>query len=132
MRVLICGDRNWDDGLPIAWIVRALAHGPDESTVIEGEARGADSLAGRSAERQGVPVEKYPADWDAHGKAAGPIRNQQMLDDGRPDIVVAFHDDLDNSRGTGDMVRRATKAGIPVYNIRRVPPRSMASPSEHS
>lgn len=120
MRILICGDRNWDDPKPIAWLIRGLKFGPTDLVVIEGEARGADSLAGRSAERQGVTVEKYPALWDEHGRAAGPIRNQQMLTEGKPDIVFAFHDDLEASKGTADMVMRALKSGLPVYNIRRV------------
>lgn len=64
-------------------------------------------------------VEKYPADWEKYGKVAGPIRNQQMLDEGKPDVVYAFTDDLSNSRGTADMCRRANKAGVPVYVIGR-------------
>lgn len=43
-------------------------------------------------------------------RAAGPIRDQEMLDKGKPDLVVAF---LGN-RGTADMVRRAREAGVPV------------------
>lgn len=55
----------------------------------------------------------YPALWNKYGKSAGPIRNQQMLD-----IVYAFTYDLENSRGTRDMVLRARKTKIPVilYN----------------
>lgn len=66
-----------------------------------------------------VSHERYPADWEKHGKAAGPIRNQQMLTEGKPDIVVAFSDNLSNSKGTADMCRRAHKAGLPVYVIGR-------------
>jgi hypothetical protein len=52
----------------------------------------------------------YKAEWDKHGRAAGPIRNQQMLDDGKPDLVLAFA----GGRGTDDMCRRAREAGIEV------------------
>lgn len=122
MRVLICGDRNWDAPWPITIIVRALKHGAEPPTIIEGEARGADTMAARSAERMGVALERYPAKWDEHGKAAGPIRNQQMLTEGKPDAVFAFHDDIRASRGTKDMCDRAAKAGIPVYVIGRYLP----------
>ena len=56
----------------------------------------------------------FPADWIRHGRAAGPIRNEQMLREGCPDLVVAFHDDPGLGRGTADMVRRALAAGVPV------------------
>lgn len=50
------------------------------------------------------------------GKAAGPIRNQHMLDGYHPDMVVFFHHDLSSSKGTKDMVERARKAGVPVLD----------------
>ena len=49
-----------------------------------------------------------------HGKAAGPIRNREMLRDGGPEMVAAFHTDLSQSKGTLDMVRIARSAGVPV------------------
>ena len=144
-RVLVCGDREWQDdaiihavltGLyaehSVGWLVAHVT----PFCVIEGGARGADRAAGWWAgcsplhgppsdhaeydERQ-CPCdhERYPADWEKHGKAAGPIRNQQMLTEGKPDLVLAFHDDLASSKGTRDMVMRATKAGIPTYVIGR-------------
>jgi hypothetical protein len=57
----------------------------------------------------------FYADWDKHGRAAGPIRNQQMLDEGKPDLVVAFL--LPQGSGTLDMIRRTEKAGIEVRVI---------------
>lgn len=117
MRVLICGSRTWDDPYPISQVVRAL---PASSVVITGSAPGADTLAYRSARRQMFHVEEYPANWARDGKAAGPIRNQRMLDLGKPTIVWAFVDKpLSESRGTADMVRRATQAGIPTYVVEK-------------
>ena len=110
MKILVCGDRNWVDKKAI---FRELSKYPRDTIVIEGEARGADSLARVVALGLGVSVERYPANWDKYGRAAGPIRNQQMLDQ-KPDLVLAFHADLDNSKGTRDMVIRARKAGIEV------------------
>ncbi len=115
MRVLVCGDRKWWDGKAI---LRELRRLPPPITVIEGEARGADTLARLVAENQGWPVLRFPARWDVYGKAAGPIRNKQMLDEGKPDLVLAFHDNIQESRGTKDMVMQATKRGIETLVIR--------------
>ena len=81
--------------------------------VIHGGAKGADSAAGEWAKSEGAKVTVYPADWKAHGKAAGPIRNRQMLDDGKPDVVVA----LPGGRGTADMIQQAEDRGIPVVDV---------------
>lgn len=72
-------------------------------------------MGGRYAEERGIPVRAFPADWTTHGKAAGPIRNSQMLKDGQPDLVVAFLGP--NSRGTANMISQAEKAGVPVKVI---------------
>ena len=110
MRLLVCGDRDWYDPLPIEKRIGEI----QPSVVIHGCAKGADSMAGRAARKFSIPVLEFPALWDKYGKGAGPIRNQQMLDEGKPDYVLAFHDDLEHSKGTRDMVNRAKKAGIPV------------------
>jgi hypothetical protein len=110
MRILFCGDREWSNYKTICDVMADLK--PD--VVIEGEARGADSMARDAAEYFGIPVERYPANWKVYGRAAGPIRNTQMLDEGKPDLVVAFHNDFKNSKGTKNMVEQARKRGIPT------------------
>ncbi|HEX9994421.1 MAG TPA: DUF2493 domain-containing protein [Acidimicrobiales bacterium] len=125
MRVLVCGDRNWTDYRMVAAALeahhRTVAPG-EPFVVIEGGARGADALAARWAfHRSGVDHERYPADWDRYGKRAGPIRNQRMLTEGEPDVVLAFHDDLEASKGTAHMVRIARAAGVPVVVLRHEP-----------
>lgn len=122
MRVLISGDRNYKRAATIYALLAGLRHSHpgDELVVIQGEARGADTLARQSAESLGIKVESYPAKWDEYGRFAGHIRNKQMLDEGQPDVVFCFHDDLENSKGTGHMARAAKEAGVPVYNIRRL------------
>lgn len=111
MRVLVCGSRDWTNAsvirMTMAWLSR-------NSVIIHGDCRGADRIAADAAKKMGYEVIAYPADWHTHGKAAGPIRNQQMLDEGRPELVIAFTDDLSRSRGTADMVRRARLKGVPV------------------
>ena len=113
-RVLICGDRNWVD---IDLILRELSKIQQEvgvEVVIEGEATGADSGGRFAAERLGIPVLKFPALWVKHGRSAGPIRNRQMLNEGKPTLVLAFHPFIENSKGTKDMVEVAIKAGVHV------------------
>lgn len=109
MRVLVCGGRDYSDGETFARVIHSL---PVE-TIIHGGARGADYMAHVTAVMEGWEELEFPADWETHGKAAGPIRNQQMIDEGKPDLVVAFP----GGRGTADMVRRAHRAGIPVREI---------------
>jgi hypothetical protein len=111
MRILFCGDRHWTNYKSICDVMADL--NPD--AVIEGEAPGADSLARDAAEYFGIPVLPFHADWGQYGRAAGPIRNKQMLDEGKPDMVVAFHNDIQNSKGTLNMVKQARKQNIKVF-----------------
>lgn len=111
MRVLVCGGRDFSDEPSLCYVLdQATRKIGGITTLIHGNAKGADRLAGAWAERHDIPVAVYPADWSKHGSAAGPIRNQQMLDEGKPDLVIAFP----GGRGTSDMVSRATTAGIRV------------------
>lgn len=112
MRVLVCGGRDYTDKLALFYYLDQ--YGPPEITeVISGMAKGADSFAAEWAEKFGFTLHKFPANWKKHGKAAGLIRNQQMLDEGKPDAVIAFP----GGTGTADMVRRAKKANIPVTEV---------------
>ena len=112
IRVLVCGSRDWTNYRAIRRELGRLRK--LQVTVIHGGCRGADIAAGRVAQDFGFVVEEYPADWDRYGRAAGPIRNKQMLDEGSPDEVWAFHEDLRHSKGTANMVRQAQHADIPV------------------
>lgn len=87
MRVLICGDRDWTDDLFIRDMLAGLPSPPE--IVIQGEARGADTLGRKAAEALGIPVLSFPANWNRYGRGAGPIRNQQMLDEGKPRALKA-------------------------------------------
>jgi hypothetical protein len=112
MRILICGDREWSD-LDLIKECLNLFRGHVKA-VVHGGARGADKLAGQAALELKIElVEVYHADWSKYGRAAGPVRNQKMLDCGEPDIGWAFHDHILRSKGTRDMLRRLRKAGKP-------------------
>lgn len=115
MKVLICGGRDFEDYDTMKTVLSALQVERGQFTlVIHGAARGADTYAGEYARRHQIPVKAFPADWRAHGKSAGPIRNRQMLEEGKPDLVVAFP----GGKGTENMVRTARSAGIEVFDAR--------------
>ncbi|KKN68033.1 hypothetical protein LCGC14_0455890 [marine sediment metagenome] len=111
MRVLVCGDRHWTDRGAILNRLREL---PPGAIIIHGAAKGADTIAGEVAKSLGFAIEAYLADWAQYGRAAGPIRNAKMLQEGKPDLVIAYHADIEASKGTKSMVRLARAAGIPV------------------
>lgn len=115
MKILVCGDRNWKN---MGVIERELKKFPLGTIVIHGNARGADTLGGFVADRLGFKVISFPAKWNIYGRGAGPIRNQQMIDEGKPELVLAFHENLMESRGTMDMVNRAERTGIKVIVIK--------------
>ena len=109
MRVLVCGGREYSDWGQMRWVLGAIRI----DTVITGAARGADSVAGEWATDQGVDLVTYPANWERDGKSAGFKRNQLMLDNAKPDLVVAFP----GGNGTAHMVRIAKEAGVPVLRV---------------
>lgn len=123
LAMIACGDRNWTDKDKI--IETLVDYDPD--ILIEGEARGADKLSRIVAEEElGLcvedgTIEPFSADWNQFRKAAGPIRNRAQLkrllelrDEGYEIAVVAFHEDIENSKGTKDMVTISEKAGVEV------------------
>lgn len=110
-RALVCGGRTFDD-----WrLLRDTLQQIRPALIINGGASGADQLATRWAHHDKVPVCEFPANWRFAGRAAGPLRNQAMIDFAKPDLVVAFP----GGRGTADMVRRAREAGITVVEPKR-------------
>jgi hypothetical protein len=112
VKVLICGDRHWKDYVSIRDTVGKLLSKYGDLTIIEGGCSGADLYAKSAAKEFGIPVKEYPADWEKYGLAAGPIRNKQMLDEENPDLVIAFHANIENSKGTKNMVTQAKQRGI--------------------
>lgn len=115
MRVLVTGSRHWKDRTSIRTALTAYRQ-PGAVLVSGACPTGADALAEGIWREWGLTVERHPADWLRHGKAAGPIRNQQMVDAGA-DVCLAFP--LPDSRGTQDCIRKAQAAGIPCIVSRR-------------
>ena len=125
MRILVCGGRSFADKefvfrtLSILYRDEWCKNLPnpireEDLTIISGCAKGPDTFALQWAVWAGFTQDKYPAEWEKYGKSAGPIRNQQMIDEGKPDLVIAFP----GGAGTADMIRRAKKAGIEVKEIK--------------
>ena len=114
MRILVCGDRGWRSQERINQVLDAIHHITPISLIIEGEARGADIMSKNWAISRGIPWKEYPANWEKFGRAAGPIRNRQQFNEGKPDEVIAFHDDISQSKGTKDMVNYAQSKNCPV------------------
>ncbi len=111
---LICGGRNFSDEVmfedAMGDLMRRFGH---PSRIVHGAASGADSMANDLGERLSVDVFPCPADWEKHGRAAGPIRNKEMLEL-RPAKVIAFP----GGRGTKNMVDQARKAGVDIIEIK--------------
>lgn len=119
--VIICGDRNWAGREAMK---REVAKLPKGCVVIEGAAKGADTMAMIEANKRNLKVIEMPANWARFGRAAGPQRNRDMLDrllyyraTGNNVAVWAFHNNIEKSKGTKNMVTLARKAGVDVEII---------------
>lgn len=105
MRVIVCGGRNFEG---VGQVFRALDEFHEKDRIValmHGGATGVDDFARRWAHANGIRTWTRRADWEKHGRAAGPIRNARMLE-WLPDCVIAFP----GGRGTADMVQQARKA----------------------
>lgn len=120
MRVVITGAR---DAVPPDELIAQVLTGFEVHTLVHGMAKGVDKAVAEMAADLGWNVHWAKANWDTHGKAAGPIRNRKMLEgrcDCCPDsydpvvMVLAFHDDLARSKGTQNCIIQASQLGIPV------------------
>lgn len=112
MRILITGSRRDNDFNKVFRQLVQYKH--DCVTLIHGGAPGIDEIADRIANMWDWDVEVYPADWDSFGNAAGPMRNQQMVDSGA-DICIAFP--APDSKGTWNCVNKARSAKIKTIVI---------------
>jgi predicted Rossmann-fold nucleotide-binding protein len=109
-RVIVCGGRDWNDVVLCNRTLDEINSAKGIDLVATGGATGADSIANNWAQDKGIALAVFKPNWKVYGKAAGPIRNQWMLEFVRPDFVVAFQ----GGRGTDDMVTRARSAGVRI------------------
>lgn len=113
VRLLVCGGRDYQDEKHFRAWMTMLRLKYVVACIIEGGARGADAHARAYAIRAGINYEEYKADWNGLGRAAGPIRNTQMLSIGKPDLVLAFS----GGRDTVDMVAKAKAAHVKTIEV---------------
>ena len=111
MKVLVCGGRNFNDSHFIWAALDEISRSKNVTCLIHGDCRGVDRICGDWAQAKGIPVMVFPANWDFHGKAAGPIRNKSMIDLGKPQWLVAF----EGGKGTDGMIKLAQSDGVPVW-----------------
>jgi cysteine synthase len=112
MKLIIAGSRDFDDmGFVAAWIIHKFRL-DDIDEIVSGGARGVDACGEQFARMHGIPVKQFPAQWDLHGRAAGPIRNAQMAKYG--DVLIAFSS---GGRGTANMISTMRKEGKPVHIV---------------
>lgn len=116
VRILTCGGRNYFNHRFIAMIMDGLVleakqfFETDDIVVAHGAATGADTLVDHYCKERKIDVKRYRAKWETHGRSAGPIRNREMLEDFKPDMVIAFP----GGPGTADMVEIAKAANVPI------------------
>ena len=120
MKLIIAGGRNYvfnrEDTArldAITDITEVVSGGSGWKDRITGDLYGADLHGERYANRKGIPVKSFPADWKKYGKVAGPKRNKEMAD--YADAVVLFP----GGRGTASMYSMAKITGLKIYDYRK-------------
>lgn len=113
MKTVIAGCRDFENYLLLKEMVDKFRTTNMISEVVSGGARGADAMGERYAIEFNLPLKIYPADWNKHGRAAGPIRNQHMAE--YADQLIAVWDG--QSKGTKNMIENMNKLNKPVYVI---------------
>jgi hypothetical protein len=112
MRTIIAGSRYFTD---MPTLEKAIEDsGFDITEVVCGCARGVDTLGKEWAENYGVQVALFPADWQKFGKAAGPIRNQEMAEYG-DSLILLWNPE--SSRGSRSMLREAKKLNLDIFTV---------------
>ena len=122
VRIIVCGGRHFDDynrmRSTIDGVIAEIGSSVTAVEIVSGHCAGADQLGEKYAEEHGYPCKVFPANWEKHGRAAGPIRNSEMIkyaSEAEVPVVVAFRSP--RTRGTNDTVKKATKKGFKVVVV---------------
>lgn len=111
--VLIAGGRTYEDRETITEKLDSLIKDTNVC-IVEGGARGVDSIAEEYAESHGMEIMEFRPQWEKYGKAAGPLRNIKMCEFVRKMGGEAIYFWDGKSKGTGDCIKTAKKLGLPV------------------
>lgn len=111
MKVIIAGSRGIDEYQLVVEAIQESGWFRDITEVVSGGAYGPDKLGEEWATKHRIPIKQFLPDWKSFGKGAGMIRNGQMAD--YADALIAIYDG--KSRGTANMIQRATKQNLKVY-----------------
>lgn len=115
-KVIIAGSRSFADYEKLKSICDSILpnqYSEPRISILSGTSSGSDSLGERYANERGYTLNRYPANWEQYGKAAGPIRNRQMVEDA--DAAIIFWDG--QSKGTKNLIEQANKRGLKVRTI---------------
>ena len=112
MNVGVTGGRDYKDQAHVWQVLDNIYHTNANINIIVGDATGVDDFARKWANERKVPVFIYHANWEMHGRSAGPIRNKRMLDHGL-DLLLSFK----GGRGTAHMTRITKEKGIEVRMV---------------
>ena len=108
------GSRDWSNTSLLDRVIRRAFELAPTAILVHGACRGVDEECARVWGLLGGVCEAHPADWNTHGRVAGPLRNEQMIQT-RPDVCLAFI--LDASRGASHCALLAERAGIPTFRF---------------
>ncbi len=114
-KLIIAGSRHYNNYEHVEHAVDIFlaTTGITPTEIVSGGARGVDALGERYAQERGIPLTRFPANWDEHGRAAGPIRNAEMAT--YADVLVAFSS---GGRGTENMIAQMATAGKPRHVVK--------------
>lgn len=113
MKTIIAGTRTFAKPMFLAHAIATCKFAKQITTVVSGGARGIDALGEAWAKEQNIPIERYPADWNAYGKKAGPMRNRVMAENA--DALIAIWDG--ESNGTRNMIEEASNRGLKLHVV---------------
>ena len=114
MKVIIAGGRDFFNYKFLEQWCDYYLNNTLVTEIVNGGARGVDALARRYAKERGYKIKLFPADWDKHGKRAGPLRNRDMAN--HSDLLIAFWDG--KSRGTQSMIIEGGKKRLKSRTVK--------------
>jgi len=117
-RLIIAGVRTFDDYELLKSKADEVVKDLGEVEIVSGHAKGADMLGERYAAEHAIPCTLFPAEWERYGRAAGPVRNGQMIEYAKQEtpMLLCFWDGV--AHGTRNIIQKAEREGIQTIVVR--------------